>query len=316
MASILPSSTSQTTRIVYPGSRLVNSNIPTTECLFLKFTCKEWENLAVSSAVSGLPLVGGLVGTGMATSFAQNPDDIYSGMSKLIADIRLPAPKQIQSMTKIKYVDDTNIVQGMINDASQVGSFLTDFALALLPGPWSLLGTASAVAGKARDVVTGRRDLDATDSMFHSAEKRAYNLTFTLISTNKEEARQVASISNIFQALSLPQRSKTLSLNIGAPYANKAYPPPLWRFGIGLGLGGNVDISWLGQTSFCVLQSVSVNTAAAGSPYMVNDPDTGAKPMMTSFSLMFIDYEPVYRDGDSYRVVPRSAGNNAYNGGV
>lgn len=299
MASILPENTSSPTRIVYPASRLVNSNIPLTNCLFLKFTCAEWSNMAAGSLLGG---------RGRADNFQKDPDNIYSGMSNLIADIRVPAPKQIQANTKIKYLDDSNVVQGLINSGSQVGNFVTDTLLStILPSPFDLLGVASSIGGKIRDITTGRRDLDARDTLFDSAEKRAYNLTFTLISTNKEEARQVATIVNMFHALSLPQRAATFSLNVGALYAHKAFPPPLWRFGIGLGLGANLDISWLGQTTFSVLQNVATNTAAAGSPYMVDDPEMGAKPMMTSFSLMFIDYEPVYRDENSYRIVPRSS---------
>jgi len=302
MASLLPKSSSKLFRILYPSSRLVNSNVPLENALFLKFTCKEWDNLALFANPN-------------ANFFAANPDDIYSGMAdsvtgSFLGTIMIPAPKQIQSMTKIKYVDDTNIVQGTVNAAGQVGGVITDLALSLLPGPLKLLGLANSVGGKVREMYTGRRDLDSTDSMFHSAEKRVYNLTFTLIATNTQEARDVATISNLFQALSLPSKQNSFGINIGALYSDKAYPPPLWRFGVGLGLGGAVDISWLGQPNFCVLQSVIINTTAAGSPYMVTDEEMGAKPMMTSFSLMFIDYEPAYRTGDTFRVVPRSASNN------
>jgi hypothetical protein len=300
MDNVLPESSSTLTRILYPSSRLVNSNIPLENALFLKFACKEFENLAQPTA---------LLGSGNANNFASNPGDIYSGMWPGIAHITIPAPKQIQAFTKIKYVDDVNAIMGAINDASQVGGVITDLILSRLPPPLSLIGSASQILGKAREITTGRRDLDARDSMFHSAEKRAYNLTFTLVATTQEEARQVAQISNIFHALALPKKANSWGLNVGALYADKAFPPPLWRFGIGLGIGGAVDISWLGQTSFSVLQSVAVNTAAGGSPYMIEDSISGAKPLMTSFSLIFIDYEPVYRTGDTYRVIPRSASN-------
>jgi hypothetical protein len=304
MASVLPTETSSPTRVLYPSTRLVNSNIPLENGLFLKFACREWKNLAADALN---PLNGSI-----ANEFAADPDNVYSGMNDLIANIIVPAPKQVQFMSKIKYVDDANFVTGAINAASKVGSAITDLIVGVLASP--LVGAASAIGGIARDELTGRRDLDSTNSMFSNAEKRGYNITFTLISTTKEEAREVAKISNMFHALSMPTKFASVSLNLGALYADKAFPPPLWRFGMGTGLGGDIDISWMGQTSFCVLQSVITNTTAAGSSYMVEDPETGAKPMMTSFSLLFVDYEPMYRDGNSYRLIPRSA--TITNGGI
>jgi hypothetical protein len=243
----------------------------------------------------------------IANRFAADPDNIFSGTAGQIATIMIPAPKQVQYMSKIKYVDEINFISGLIQSAAKAGEEIT--AKFIEDNLGSYVGTVSAVVGKTRDVMTGRRDLDIRNSMFSSAEKRAYNLTFTLLSTTKEEARQVARIANMFHALSMPIKSPTWQLNIAAPYADRAYPPPLWRFGMGLGIGGNVDISWMGQTSFTVLQAVVTNTTAAGSSYMVEDPETGAKPLMTSFSLVFLDYEPMYRSGESYRLIPKSARN-------
>jgi len=70
---------------------------------------------------------------------------------------------------------------------------------------------------------------------------------------------------------------------------------------------GFVDPSWLGQTSYTVLKSVNINTAAAGSPYMIKKGDDDVKPLMVSFSLVFVDYEPMYRSDTSYQIIPRSA---------
>jgi hypothetical protein len=295
-SSILPNSTKTPTKVLFPSSRLLNSNQPPENSLFLKFTCKEWENLQNPISSSSNAMVN-------------DPTNVYAGMTPLIATIIIPAPKQIVSSTSVKYVDDSNAVQGVINTASSVGGFLTDLALTLLPGPWSLAGAASLLGGDVRKAFTGRRDLDATDSMFDSAEKRVYQINFTLVATTTEEARDVARISNMFHALALPQKAASFSVNVLTPYADKAFPPPLWRFGIGTGVNGTIDPSWLGQTSYTVLKSVSVNSAAGGSPYMIEDTleKTNPKPLMTSFSLTFLDYEPVYRSEDSYKVIPRSA---------
>lgn len=290
----LPNSTSTPERILFPSSRLLNSNEPLEKSLFLKITCTPWELLSVGQQVN---------------NFTNDPNNIYAGMDPLICSIFIPAPKQIQSLTNIRYIDDANAVQGSINTASQVGGAITDIALALLPPPFNLIGVASAIIGAARTIETGRRDLDSTDMMFESAEKRSYNISFTLTATTEQEGRDIAKIANMFHALALPQKSTTFSFNAGAPIADKAYPPPLWRFGIGTGVGSNIDPSWLGQTSFTVLKSVNINTAAAGSPYMIKTtrPSASVKPLMTSFVLNFIDYEPVYRSDDSYQVIPRSA---------
>ena len=277
-------STQKTVSIVFPSSRLLNSNIPTTSCLMMKFACTPWKNMRdpTKSAVN----------SSVAT-------DVCSGMSPLNAVIMIPAPKQMQSMTKIKYVDDTNALQGLINTASQIGSVVTDLIISTY-NPF--LGASSMLAGKAREISTGRRDLDTTDAMFSNAEKRSYNITFTLVATSDDEAKEIANIVNVFQALSLPNKQNSWSLNIATPYQAKAYPPPLWKFGIGLGINPFIDPTWLGQTSFCVLHSVIVNTTTGGSPYMME----GGKPLMTTVNLMFTDYEPAYRMGDSYTIVPRS----------
>ena len=187
MASVLPTETSSPTRVLYPSTRLVNSNIPLENGLFLKFACREWKNLAADALN---PLNGSI-----ANEFAADPDNVYSGMNDLIANIIVPAPKQVQFMSKIKYVDDANFVTGAINAASKVGSAITDLIVGVLASP--LVGAASAIGGIARDELTGRRDLDSTNSMFSNAEKRGYNITFTLISTTKEEAARLEALKKL-----------------------------------------------------------------------------------------------------------------------
>jgi len=290
--SVLPLSTEANTQILFPSSKLLNSNFNSDEMLFLKFTCTEWFNLATTSKTN---------------RHTENPNNIYAGMDPAIATIMIPAPKQIQSSTNIRYIDDTNAVQGMINTASSVGGFITDLALTFIPFVGPALGIGSFLGGMARDITTGRKDLDATQSVFESAEKRVYNISFTLTATSQQEGQDIARIVNIFHALALPKKSGAVSLNVGAPYADKAYPPPLWRFGIGKSVDGFVDPSWLGQTSYTVLKSVNINTAAAGSPYMIKKGDDDVKPLMVSFSLVFVDYEPMYRSDTSYQIIPRSA---------
>ena len=311
-------------KMVYPANRIINSNDPLSKMLFLKFCCRRWVD-TVSS------------GSGVFSSnyIKVDPYDLYSGMDEKITNIFVPAPKQIVSSTSIKYTDDTTTLTSLKNFTVGTLEFFTEF-----------MGIGKLFASQTE----GRRDIDNTQTLFSNAEKRSYNLSFTLLATTSEEARQVAQIHNSFQALALPtlraSSSSTGSVAAGAasgaaagagvgalfggvgaiPGAaigagigavgslikiDKGFSPPLWRFGIGTGLTGKIDPSWLGQTQLCVLKSVSVNTAAGGSPYSITDSSSSEssspKPILTSFSLTFVELDPVYRIEDSIEIISKNS---------
>lgn len=306
--------------MVYPTSRLVNSNEEErNKTMFLKFCCRKW----VDTVSKG----------GGSSSYLQiKPTDLYSSMDDKIATIFVPVPKQLVSSTNIKYSDDTTTLTSLKSLGVGALEFFTEFA-----------GIGKLFASQTE----GRRDIDNTQTLFSNAEKRNYNLSFTLVATTTEEAREVAAIANTFHALALPTLRATsaessggvsvsaasgaaIGASVGAlaggvgaiPGAiigggaaavgslikiDKGYSPPLWRFGVGMGLSGKIDPSWLGQTQLCVLKSVSVNTAAGGSPYSIEDSENMPKPLLTSFSLTFSELDPVYRLEDGIQIISKNS---------
>jgi hypothetical protein len=294
--------------MIYPTSRLVNSNEEQrNKTMFLKLCCRRW----LDTVTSGYGLI--------------NPNDVYSGMDEKIATIFVPVPKQLVSSTNIKYTDDTT-----------TATSLKSFGVGALELITEGLGIKKAVATQTE----GRRDIDNTQTLFSNAEKRSFNLSFTLLATTTEEAREVALIANTFHALALPTLKVSSSESTGSVSASagggaaigftvvgpvgipigaaigalgslikidKGYSPPLWRFGVGMGLTGKIDPSWLGQIQLCVLKSVSINTAAGGSPYSIEDSGNMPKPLLTSFSLSFTEVDPVYRLEDGITIISKNS---------
>lgn len=252
--------------LVYLPNRLVSSNNPPEDILFLKMCCRSYFNTTNSSFGSYPEL---------------SPTDVYSGMADKISTIFVPAPKQLVSSTNVKYSDDTNLA--------------TSSASSLISGlEWlATLGFEKTIKSQTE----GRRDLDITQSMFSSIEKRSFSFNFTLISLSLSESLVATSIANTLQALALPTIKNTTTRIIspvGIPVPqDKGFSPPFWRFGIGLGLSGKIDPAWLAQPQLCVLKSVSVNTSAGGSPYSIES--SNPKPVLTSFSLVFTEIDPSYR---------------------
>jgi hypothetical protein len=294
--------------MVYPTSRLVNSNEEQrNKTMFLKLCCRRWLDTVSSSGY-------GLI----------NPNDVYSGMDEKIATIFVPVPKQLVSSTSIKYTDDTTTLTSLKSIGIGALELITEG-----------LGIGKAVATQTE----GRRDIDNTQTLFSNAEKRSFNLSFTLLATTTEEAREVALIANTFHALALPTLKASSAESTGSVAASagsgaaigaifgpvgiaigagvgavgslikidKGYSPPLWRFGVGMGLTGKIDPSWLGQIQLCVLKSVSVNTAAGGSPYSIEDSENMPKPLLTSFSLSFTEVDPVYRLEDGITIISKNS---------
>jgi hypothetical protein len=294
--------------MVYPTSRLVNSNEEQrNKTMFLKLCCRRWLDTVSSSGY-------GLI----------NPNDVYSGMDEKIATIFVPVPKQLVSSTSVKYTDDTTTLTSLKSIGIGALELITEG-----------LGIGKAVATQTE----GRRDIDNTQTLFSNAEKRSFNLSFTLLATTTEEAREVALIANTFHALALPTLKASSAESTGSVAASagsgaaigavagpvgiaigagvgavgslikidKGYSPPLWRFGVGMGLTGKIDPSWLGQIQLCVLKSVSVNTAAGGSPYSIEDSENMPKPLLTSFSLSFTEVDPVYRLEDGITIISKNS---------
>ena len=275
--------------------------------MFLKLCCRRWLDTVSSSGY-------GLI----------NPNDVYSGMDEKIATIFVPVPKQLVSSTSVKYTDDTTTLTSLKSIGIGALELITEG-----------LGIGKAVATQTE----GRRDIDNTQTLFSNAEKRSFNLSFTLLATTTEEAREVALIANTFHALALPTLKASSAESTGSVAASagsgaaigavagpvgiaigagvgavgslikidKGYSPPLWRFGVGMGLTGKIDPSWLGQIQLCVLKSVSVNTAAGGSPYSIEDSENMPKPLLTSFSLSFTEVDPVYRLEDGITIISKNS---------
>ena len=302
--------------MIYPTSRLVNSNEEQrNKTMFLKLCCRRWLDTVSSSGY-------GLI----------NPNDVYSGMDEKIATIFVPVPKQLVSSTSVKYTDDTTTLTSIKSIGIGALELITEG-----------LGIGKAVATQTE----GRRDIDNTQTLFSNSEKRSFNLSFTLLATTTDEAREVALISNTFHALALPTLKASSAESTGSVAASagsgflqgaavgafggiptaiaggaigagvaavgslikidKGYSPPLWRFGVGMGLSGKIDPSWLGQIQLCVLKSVSVNTAAGGSPYSIEDSENIPKPLLTSFSLSFTELDPVYRLEDGITIISKNS---------
>ncbi len=263
ITSAIPDFSAGSSKIIYPASKILNSNFPLANSLFLKMVCYEFTSLRVGSSLS---------------NSSASPYDVYSGIGNQIATIFVPAPKQIISNTNITYVDDTTALGSIANFGSTIGIFN------ILVG---LLGFGE----------TGLKKIDQKETLFDSAEKRAYTMNFTLSATNDQDAAQVSKLVNILHALALPEKTSN-----SGPLAGR---PPLWRFGIGQDITGKIDPSWLGQTKPSVLKSISVNTAAGGSPYAINHAD-GVKPLIVSFSLTFVESQAAYRASNSYNIISRS----------
>jgi|LauGreDrversion4_2_1035121.scaffolds.fasta_scaffold01537_9 hypothetical protein len=301
--------------IIFPSGRLTNSNEDKLleKTLFLKFCCRKFVDTVTSSALN------------------IKATDLYSGMDQKISTIFVPAPKQIISNTTLKYTDDTTTATSLKSLGIGALEFITEFG-----------GLGKLFASQTE----GRRDIDNTQSLFSNSEKRSFSLSFTLLATSTVEAREIALIANTFHALALPT-FKTLGGSpggaaagagsgaaagasvgalfggvgaipgalIGASVASvsslipidKGFSPPLWRFGIGTGITGKIDPSWLGQTQICVLKSVSINTAAGGSPYMIEDKGNMPKPLLVSFALNFTELDPVYRLEDGINIISKNA---------
>jgi hypothetical protein len=273
-----------TSSLAYVPNRLVNSNIPPNDILFLKLVCTPYFNTTLAT-LGDYPTL--------------EPNDIYSGISEKLATIFVPSPKQLVSSVSVKYTEDTNFA------TSTVGA---------VEGFFEWLGTGFGFGKAVASATTGQRDLDLTQSLFSSTEKRSFNFNFTLISLTKDEARIAANIANTFHAFALPSIESTLmpsTLSLGLPIptpVDKGFSPPFWRFGIGKGLNGKIDPSWLAQPQLCVLKSVSINTAAGGSPYSIEDSDADTpKPVFTSFSLVFSEIDPSYRVANSITIKAKNA---------
>lgn len=307
---------------IYPAERIVNSNVPVEDMLFLKFACRKWVDTVTGTSSNG-------------EYIKVSPFDVYSGMEDKITHIFVPAPKEIVSTTSVKYTDDTTAVTS-----------LSSFGLGVLEFFSEGFGIGKSVASQTE----GRRDIDNTQTLFSNAEKRAYTLNFTLLSLTAKEAQQVARIHNTFHAMALPtlksSNSSTGGVAAGAGQGfvaggsigllfggagvipgiaigtavgaiasavsvDKGFSPALWRFGIGVGTTGKIDPSWLGQTQICVLKNVSVNTAAGGNPYAIESSyDEGERlprPLLTSFSLTFVELDPVYRIEDSIEIISKNS---------
>lgn len=273
-----------TSSLAYVPNRLVSSNIPPNDILYLKLVCTPYFN-TTTATVGDYPTL--------------DPNDVYSGINEKLATIFVPSPKQLVSSLSVKYTEDTNFATSTIGG---VEGFLE----------W--LGTGFGFGKAIAATTTGQRDLDLTQSLFTSTEKRSFNFNFTLISLTKEEARLAANIANTFHAFALPSIDTTFmpsTLSLGLPIptpVDKGFSPPYWRFGIGKGLNGKIDPSWLAQPQLCVLKSVSINTAAGGSPYSIEDSDASTpKPIFTSFSLVFTEIDPSYRVPNSISIRAKNA---------
>lgn len=203
-------------------------------------------------------------------------DDICTGLGPLITRIYVPAPKDIEIGNSLKYADD---VTALSNQLQGIGILEMPFA----------------------ESEFGQRKLDFNDSIFLGADKRKYNLKFTLVADNINAAKQISEISKTLQALSLP----TIESGYNIATSPRMFTPPLWRFGIGKGVGTKISYDWMGQITTCVLQSVRINPTAGGFPYAVASPETPL-PLMVSFSLGFIEYQPVFRkQGTNDTIVTR-----------
>ena len=254
--------------IFYPASKILNSNMPLSNTLFLKMVCTQFGSLR----------------TGVILSKNLNPYDVYASGGTELARIFVPAPKQIISNTNIIYLDDTTTLGTLANLGSSIGSI----ALQILT-----LGISNIAVSE-----SGVKRVDQKETLFDGAEKRSYTLNYTLAATNETDALQIAKMINILQSLALPVKTTNGVSEISGN-------PPYWRFGIGQDLTGKIDPSWLGQTKICVLKSVSVNTSAGGSPYAINHPD-GIKPLIVSFSLTFLEVQAAYRETNSFNIISRS----------
>ena len=207
-------------------------------------------------------------------------ENIVTGIGDLITQIYVPAPKDVEIGTTLKYADDST---SLVNQLEGIGILSMPFA----------------------ETEFGQRKLDFTDSVFLGAEKRKYNLKFTLVAKKDEDGLKISEISKTLQALSLP----TIETGYNALAAPKMFVPPLWRFGIGKGVGTDISYDWLGVTTTCVLQSVRVNPTAGGFPYAVDNLSGTPLPLMVSFSLGFIEYTPAFRDAKSTtNIVSRGSG--------
>jgi hypothetical protein len=201
--------------------------------------------------------------------------DANGNYQNLISRIYVPVPKEIEHGSNVLYVDDINIVE-------QAKSFRDLLYKGAELGPGNILGYSG---------------IDRTDTLFVRNEKRKYNLKFTLVATNSTEAQQIMLITTKLESLTL------LSLRGGLVNF-----PPLWLFGIGLGLGNNIEPAWLGQPQFCVLQSVTVSPTAGGFPYLMDDSSNkNPLPLITSVSMNFIEFQSSYRKSSgSSEIVNRS----------
>lgn len=220
-----------------------------------------------------------------AFEWTRNPsrvvkDELLLGNSQVLSDIRVPIPKDIEFGTNMQFVDDKNIIETSKTVSDLVGKLETIDNIFAYVAP------------------------DRTDNLFLRQEKRKFNLKFTLVAMNRIEAQEIIKISNQLVSLSLPQRDLS-----GSRLRQKySFAPPLWLFGIGLGLDSKIEPTWLGQSSFCVCQSVSVNPAAGGFPYTIEvGNDTMPLPLITSISINFMEYQAAYREeGEPFVIVNRS----------
>jgi len=196
-----------------------------------------------------------------------SPDELVANL-ETIYEVIVPVPKEIEHGSNILYVDDVNIVDSIEGISDTLDKVFT-------------LGIGN---------VAGFAGLDRTNSVFSRNEKRKYNLKFTLVATDGEEALEISRIANALETLTLPSLSYNQSNRLTTF-------PPLWLFGIGKDIDKRVEPSWLGQPSFCVLQSATISPTAGGFPYVLNISSNNMPiPLITSISLNFIEFEPAFRN--------------------
>ena len=240
--------------------------------------------LALKLACSNFDVVGEGAGSNYAQIVSTNPYFCTTG-APLLASFSIPAPKEISYGVNVGFKEESHLGQS-----------------------WSNWWTGWTIGEP--DSTSGRRELDAKESMFGGVEKRRMTFIVTMVAVNEEESQKIATIANALNGYSLPYYSDAGEWSLAFGQQTRGWSPPLWRVGIGPENSNDMTIypEWTGQTVLSVLSSVSINTTAAGFPYSIesNKGKAISNPLFTSISMTFTDYEAVYRSENGYNIVMRS----------
>jgi hypothetical protein len=269
---------------VFPNDPELVSSIP----LWMKFYCFEYSNNALSRVSAYL----------RSQNLASVP-----GLSNLKAQIYVPAPTALESLTSLQYNRSAttagNAFPGIVNKLWDMAkSSNNSFIKTVVDGIQQIADDANQTAdligalagggfGYGQDI-----PLDLNDLTFvGTGSYRSFDVRLYLPCLSVSDSMKAGKIIRSFEALALPT-----ALSAGGVFTTRYFHPPLWTFGIGPVDSMKFDPDWTGYPQLCILQSIKVRkTALDANSVSAHYESSMFKPVAYSISLLFRELEPAIR---------------------